>query len=173
MKGVIVNCFEELVITKFGKDKLMKIRKLSQIKEGTIFLAHQDVEDTIVLMLIQSYCTEIAITMKDFSLLFGDYWVNHFSQRIYSHYYTSSKNSREFLLSMNDLHKSVTEKIPGARPPQFFFQNINEKTIGITYKSHRGLIELLIGLIHGVGNYYKEKLIVEKESETQLKVHFS
>ncbi len=172
MKGVIVNCIEEVLEKKYNKQKLEKIKEKAGVKSGTIFLAGQNVEDKIVMELIQAACSELSLSLQDFGILFGDYWVNHFSQRIYSQYYNSHKTAKDFLLQMNDLHKTITNNMPGATPPQFQYEHISEKKIGITYKSHRNLIDLFIGLIYGVGNYYKEKLKVEKLTDSYVTVEF-
>ncbi|KPQ45004.1 MAG: hypothetical protein MPEBLZ_00429 [Candidatus Methanoperedens nitroreducens] len=42
----------------------------------------------------------------------------------------------------------------------------------IKYKSNRGLIDILMGLVKGVGKYYKEDLKVTKLSSDRLQVIF-
>ena len=43
----------------------------------------------------------------------------------------------------------------------------------MTYKSERGLLDIFIGLIKGVGKLYKEKLIVSKIGTDKVQVQFS
>jgi hypothetical protein len=42
----------------------------------------------------------------------------------------------------------------------------------MTYKSPRGLIDFLVGLIKGVGKYFKEDLRVRKLNNTDVEVVF-
>ncbi len=42
----------------------------------------------------------------------------------------------------------------------------------MTYKSKRGLIDFLVGLIKGVGKYFKENLEVTKLGNNKVKIVF-
>jgi hypothetical protein len=59
-----------------------------------------------------------------------------------------------------------------AHPPRFDYDWKNEKTLVITYKSPRGLVDFLIGLIHGVGKYFHEELMTTKLSADKVEVIF-
>lgn len=173
MKGVIVNCIQEMITSKYGAEKWTKILSDAKIPQGTVFLAHADIEDANILKIIDAVCRQVGWSDKDFSVNFGDYWVNTFSQRLYSHIYRSSKNAKEFLMKMNEVHQEVTRNIPGSKPPQFLFETIDNNTLEITYQSKRGLFELFIGLVMGVGKYYNDALKIDKLSNNKIRVHFS
>jgi len=48
----------------------------------------------------------------------------------------------------------------------------NEKALIMKYKSQRGLIDFMIGLIKGVGKFYREDLGVTKLGNDQVEIVF-
>lgn len=173
MKGVIVNCLKELVTEKFGKDKWETALEKAGIDKKTYFLATQDVDDGAVLKVVGSACAVLNISLPQAADVFGEHWVCSYATKIYKSYYQGVTSARDFLLKMDGIHRVTTENIPNARPPRFEYSWENDKTLIMQYKSHRGMIDFLIGLIKGVGKYYKENLKVSKLSEDKVKVVFS
>ena len=92
--------------------------------------------------------------------------------KLYGSYFKGANNSKELLLKMDDIHDKVTKNIPNALPPRFEYEWKNDKTLILKYKSKRGLIDILLGLVKGVGKYYKEDLKVTKISNDKLQVIF-
>jgi hypothetical protein len=74
---------------------------------------------------------------------------------------------------LDNVHVGVTQNIKNSHPPRFEYEWKNEKTLIMTYKSERGLLDIFIGLIKGVGKLYKEKLIVSKIGTDKVQVQFS
>ena len=73
---------------------------------------------------------------------------------------------------MDNVHDITTKNIKNARPPRFKYKEVDDKTLIMTYKSHRGLIDILIGLIKGVGKHFNEDLQVRKINDTQVEIKF-
>jgi hypothetical protein len=172
VKGVIVQCLAELVKEKFGRDKWEEALEKSGLDKDAVFLATQDVEDNAVLKVVGSVCETLGISLVQAADAFGEYWVNTFAPKIYATYYRGADSARDFLLKMDDVHRAATKSIPGAHPPRFEYEWKDDKTLVMTYKSHRGLIDFLVGLIKGVGTYFKEDLQVTKLSDEKVEVVF-
>jgi hypothetical protein len=49
---------------------------------------------------------------------------------------------------------------------------VGPKTLIMHYKSHRGLIDFMVGLIKGVGKYFKENLQVRKLGDKRVEIVF-
>jgi hypothetical protein len=173
MKGVIASCLGELVKTKFGKDKWGDALEKAGLERNTVFLATENVPDAAVLKVVDSVCKVLNISLEQAADAFGDYWVNVFAPKVYSIYFTGVKSAKDFLLKMDDVHKITTETMKDARPPRFDYEWKDDKTLIMKYKSHRGLIDFLVGLIKGVGNYYKENLIVRKLGNDRVEIVFT
>ena len=172
MKGAIVNCLAELVKEKFGKDTWERVLEYSDLNKHASFMIIQDVEDEKVLKVIDSVCKVCNITFTQAADAFGEYWVNTYAPRLYSAYYSGAYSSKDFLLKMDSIHQRVTTNIKNAHPPRFDYSWVNDKTLIMTYKSSRNLIDLFIPLVKAVGTYFKENLQVAKLSNDKVQIIF-
>jgi len=172
MKGIIVDCLACLVKERFGQAQWERILGLAGIDPEKIFFATEDVSDPIALQILDKTCSVLGLDRQQAADAFGEYWVNTFASRIYKVHFSKAKTAREFLLKMDDVHQSVTRKMANARPPRFEYQWKNDKLLVMTYKSDRGLVELVVGLVRGVGKYYREDLRVSRLNEQQVQVAF-
>lgn len=138
-----------------------------------MFFTLSDVEDAEVMKVIGSVCKILDITMLQAADAFGDYWVNKYSQAVYSNYYRTNKTAKEFMLNLDDLHVTMTKTIKNAKPPRFTYEWKDDKTLVVHYNSHRGLIDFATGLAKGVGKYYKENLKVTKLTPEKFQIVFA
>ena len=173
MKGVIADCLGKLVSNKFGKEKWQDSLELAGLPPYTSFLATQDIPDESIMKVIESVCKVLDINLQQAADVFGDYWMNDYAPHIYGVYYRQSKSAKQFLLNMDDVHRMTTENIPNAHPPRFTYEWEDDDTLIMNYESKRGLIIFLIGLIKGVGKYYKENLEVKQMGDNRVQVVFS
>ncbi len=173
MKGVVVLCMKQMIIEKFGKEKWESILEKAGLPPNIIILSSGNVDDSSVLNVVKSAMDEFKITIEQITDMFGDYWVNVYSQKIYNIFYKRSKNAKDFILKMNVVHEHMTNNMQNAHPPRFEYNWENDKTLIMTYKSSRGLIDFAVGLVKGVGKFYNEDLIVEKLDASHIKIVFS
>jgi len=172
MKGVILVCLGNLIKEKFGKDKWENILEKAGLDRKSIFLATEDVDDNIFFKIIESVCKNLNISLIQAADAFGEYWVNVFAPQIYAAYYRGVNSAKEFLLNMDNVHLSATESLKDCRPPRFEYEWKDAKTLIMKYKSKRGLIDIMVGLIKGVGKYYKEDLKVRKLGNDKVEIIF-
>lgn len=172
MKGVIVKCLADMVTEKFGKEKWEEALQRAGLKKGTVFLATENVDDAAVLRIVNAVCDVLGITLQQAADAFGEYWVCNFAPKIYSVYYKGVNSAKEFLLKMDKVHEVSTQNIPDARPPRFGYEWKDDRTLIMTYKSKRGLIDIMVGLVKGVGKYYKENLKVTKLGPDKVEIIF-
>ena len=95
-----------------------------------------------------------------------------YAPTVYKAYFVGTDSAKAFLEKMDRVHKMATRNIAGAHPPRFGCQRVDDKTLVMTYNSPRGLIDVMVGLIKGVGAYYHEELRVEKLPGSRVKVVF-
>lgn len=172
MKGVIACCLKEMVVAKFGKDKWEAAAVKAGVNPSIPILATEDVKESVVMKLIESVCGVLKISVQQAADAFGEYWVCTYARDVYAPFYQNAKSAREFLLKMDDVHKRTTQTIPDARPPRFEYAWTDEKTLVLKYKSQRKLIDFLVGLVKGVGTYFKENLQVSKLNDEQVRIVF-
>jgi hypothetical protein len=172
MKGVILMCLANLVMEKFGRDKWEDSLEKAGFPRTTFFLATQDIEDALTMKVIDSTCKVLNITTEQAAMAFGDYWVNDFAVKIYQPFYRGPKSAKEFLLNLDKVHVMTTQTVPNAHPPRFDYEWKDEKTLIMTYKSPRGLIDFFIGLVHGVAKHFNENLKINKLSDQKVEIIF-
>ena len=172
MKGVIVLALREMVIEKFGIDKWKNGLVKAGIGKEPLIMPISNVDDQIFLRVVNSLCEVLNISFIQAADAFGDYWVNVYSQKMYRVYYENVKTAKEFLLKMDSVHVASTKSIPGANPPRFDYEWKDEKILIMKYKSQRGLIDFMVGLIKGVGKFYKEDLKVTKLGSDKVEIVF-
>jgi hypothetical protein len=173
MKGVIVICLGDLVRNNFGQDKWDTALEKAGVKKNTVILPTSNVDDSTVLKVIDSVCNVLNISLVQAADAFGDYWVNVFAPKTYAPYYAGVKSAKEFLLNMDKVHVQSAAIIKDCCPPRFSYEWKDDKTLIMGYKSHRGLIDIMVGLIKGVGKYYNEDLKVTKLADDKVKIVFS
>lgn len=66
-----------------------------------------------------------------------------------------------FMSTMNGVHKALTRKIKGMKPPALDFELINEKEAFITYKSFRDMRPYFLGLLEGVADVFSDPITYE------------
>lgn len=172
MKGTIVNCLQELIVNKFGKENWRKSLEDAGISADTTFLMTSDIDDSMIMAVIGAVCKNLGISIEQAADAFGDYWVNVYAQKFY-HSFFGPKTAKEFLMNMDFVHVAMTNKLKNSRPPRFTFEMENEKTLIMHYKSERGLIDFVVGLAKGVGKYYKENLNVSKIGTDNVRIIFA
>jgi hypothetical protein len=173
MKGVIVNCFEDMVVTKFGKDRWEKSLEEAGLDNSSMILASSDVSDAQVINLIGVVCKNLGISLEQVADAFGHHWVYVYSQIEYGRYYQAHKTAKELLLCTDMIHSAYTKTIKNAKPPRFYYEwKNNDNTLIMHYISQRGLIDFAVGIIKAVGEYYKENINVIKLGPTLVQVDF-
>ena len=187
MKGIIFQCIKELVTKQFGEQKWRFCLADAGIDKDDDILAFGDIPIEEVIKIIQSMCKNLGLTLEQVADVFGDFWVNVYTQRAYSHIYKREKNARNFLLNLNAIHIEVTtslkaamdrvsvpglDKITYPRPPKFKYEWKDNDTLILTYISHRGLIDILVGCIKGLGKHYREEIKVIKIDDQKLVITF-
>ncbi len=172
MKGVIPNCLGEFVKKKYGMKKWGDCLETAGLNRNTIFLLATDIDDNTVFRLVDSSCRVLDMSFIQFSDAFGDFWMNVYAPRIYRNYFTGANSAKEFLLKMDGVNVTITKNIQNALPPRFDYEWKDDNLLIMRYKSRRGLIDFVVGLVKGVGKHYREHLIVRRISDSAVEIIF-
>jgi hypothetical protein len=173
MKGVIIKCLQDLVETKFGKDKWQQIREAAGIQMGTLILVSSDMPDEQALGLLRATEKVLGISSVAAADAFGEHWMTVYAPRIYGAVYRNTTGAKDFLLKMNDLHRDMVQRFENAKPPRFDYAWEDDDTLLMTYHSDRGLMDIFAGLAKGVGLYFKEPLQVTRVGSDRLRIRFA
>ena len=172
MKGTIHKSIEKLVIEKFGIEKWNDCLASVGLDEDHVFMINDDVDEKLTMDLLTKMPSVLGITFQQVCDAFGDYWVNAYVPKVYFGYIENYKTAKDFLLGMDTIHQQVTREVPNAHPPRFDYEEKGTDTLLMTYKSERGLVDLFISLVRGVGIYYKQELKITKHGDKLVEIQF-
>ncbi len=172
MKSVIPMAIQETFVKHFGEKEWPLVLKKAGFDPDNVFYGHRDTPDEKVVALLGAIMELKSMSMKDLSDAFGDHWVNHFAAKHYFAFYQRARNAKEFILKMNEVHDKIGSKVDGSKPPKFTFEEKPDGSLEMGYISDRNLIDLVIGLVKGVGKKFNETIHVTKLSESLLKLKF-
>ena len=172
MKGTILKCLQEMVESQHGKPVWQEILDEAGLQGSRFFTLSSDVADADAVALFQATASVLELGFQDAANAFGDHWVNVYAPRVYQTIYGRLKSAREFILAMDGVHVMVTNTIENAHPPRFEYEEQADGTLLVTYKSQRGLIDIYIGLVYGVGKFFDTPLQVTKLSARQVRIRF-
>lgn len=174
MKGTVHKCIEKLITEKFGAEKWQACLAYVGLDEDHYFMINDDVDEALTMKLVtEAIPTVCNLQLQQVIDTFGQYWINDYASKVYAPYFEGVNSSKELILKLDFIHKTLTEKIPNAKPPRLTYEWVNGNTLAVTYLSERGLIDLFIAIAKGVGTYYKEDLKVTKKSSQVLEVEFN
>lgn len=174
MKGTVHKCVEKLITGKFGAEKWQACLTYVGLDEDHFFMMNDDVDEPLTMKLITEAIPSVCnLSVQQVLDAFGQYWVNDYTSKIYAPYYEGCTCSKDLILKLDFIHRSVTEKIPNSRPPRLSYQWLDSNTLSVTYVSERGLIDLFVSIAKGVGTYYKEDLKITKKSDQVLEIAFN
>ena len=172
MKGVFVLALKELTTQKAGLAKWQEAFGRAGFGMREVILPITEVDDTACKRLIGALCIVLRLTITELGEMFGMFWMTVYVPRIFSLYFKNIRSAREFILRLDNIHQSTGNFTPNARPPRFACTEQDQQTILIKYTSHREMIEFVIGLLYGLGAYYKEELVITPVGNSTVRVVF-
>ena len=174
MKGTVVSTWVESCRRLFGDTVVSNAMQAYNLSNDHIFTPFEDVEDRIAWGIVDHIGNEVGKNHQEIWFTMGEENIKTFS-KAYPGFFRH-ESAYQFLKSMNDVHVIVMKRIKGAVPPVLDILPVSSHEILFTYRSKRGMIDYLTGLISGVADYFKEDIKVEvksqKENETQLSLTF-
>jgi methyl-accepting chemotaxis protein len=172
MKGTIVLCIADLVQSVAGKEKWREVLRKSKLPEDLHITRIADIDDAVIQTVLGNICEVLHLTLAEVIDAFGDYWVNVYGPKYYKAYYYGMNTARDLIMGVDKIHEQVSKIIPNAHPPRFDYEEIGEKTLRVHYKSHRRMIDFYIGLVKGIGKFFKTRLTIKKISEECVEITF-
>jgi hypothetical protein len=160
------------VIKLAGEETWRGILKKSGLPEDRQFSMNETIDDAAAMGVVKIVCQTLNITLEQAADAFGDYWMNDYAPLKFPLFFKKNKTARDFLNDISKIHDYMTRSMPGAQPPEFAGEWENKNTLVLHYRSHRGMIDFVVGLVKGTAKKYGETLTVEKTSDTTVKVSF-
>jgi len=160
MKGTIAVCMKEMAQHRFGLAVWKQALARAGFPESRLFVTSEDLPDAKIIDLFNALAEIAGRPVAAVMEAFGEHWSSDYAPRVYRAYYRTAKSARELLLNLDHVHVVMTRSSEGGSPPRFRYETISDKLLIMHYESNRGLVDLMPGLIRGVGKYFNENLTV-------------
>lgn len=173
MKGTITRCLVDFVESRFGAEKWAEIATHAGVTDtSTLRMPVADVDDGEAARLLSSTATVLGLSDQEAADAFGEYWCCTYAPKMYGSLVRNFPDARSMILGMDALHVKMTASIPNARPPRFDFHEVNDREVEVTYRSHRNLLHVYIGLARGVGKLFDTPLDVQPIGKDKVRIRF-
>ncbi len=178
MKGTVVNIWLNTLEKLYGKDKRNRVLVESGWNPNRLITPIEEVDDKQIFSLIEAFAKSEGVEPSIIWRKLGQNNVESFHKWFPSYFEKSSAKS--FMMLMDKVHAQLTKMIPGAKPPRLIPEELDDKNVIITYKSKRGLIDYLLGLIEGVAKHFGESIefnVLDRQIDSNgihvVKVHIT
>ncbi len=162
MYGIVNKAIEDLVVTNYGQEIWLKVKKRSGI-EMDFFISSEPYDDKITFLLASAISDELAIPLKEVFQAFGEWWVIKTGKEKYGNLMQAGgKNLKEFLINLPVFHNRIMLMYPKLTPPEFKVSDIKDNSLFVHYFSKReGLKDFVRGLLSGLGKLYETPVTIE------------
>lgn len=175
MKGTIHYCLEESIIKVYGEEAWGKVMKALGYPEDYSYgtLIRDDIDEVQSVELFVLTANVLQVPLSRIFDVFGEHWCVEYSPRIYGVFYRGMKSTKDAITKLDHVHAVVTNHIPGAYPPRFFYNWVSDDELELEYVSDRNLIDLFISLIKGLDVKFKCQTDITKVDEHHLVLRFA
>lgn len=163
MYGLVNKAIVNLIKQEFGENVWEQIRQKTNTPNS--FLTNEPYDDSITYSLVAATSEILKIPPDKILFQFGLYWVNVTSKEEYPELMEAcGSNLKEFFLNLPNFHTRVSLLYPNLSPPEFNVVVNEDNSILLHYYSDRpGLKNFVLGLIHGLAQFYKTEIKVEEQ----------
>jgi Haem-NO-binding len=173
MKGTVLTCLREVVVDASDDATWQACLADAKVPPFTIFTLAEDVPDAQAMAIVHAACARLGLTPAEAGNAFGAHWIGSYAPRLYKHLFSKYRSARELFADINHMHDRVMRHVPNAKPPRFRLEWQSPTSLVMHYESHRGLIDIAVGMARAVGGLYDEELVVTKLSERTLRIDFT
>lgn len=162
MLGIVFTEFMEMVEEKFSFDMVDNLINNTGIGLYSGFTSVGDYNHNDLIRLVAELSKETKIPVDDIVVNFGCHLFHRFSVN-YTQFFENQDCMFDFLERIEEfIHPEVKKLYPKALLPKFFFQHIEPDILKIIYSSKRPFGNLAHGMIEGCGEYFGEKIKIER-----------
>lgn len=160
MKGVIFNILEEMVIEQAGIEAWNTIL-IQKPQCSGIYTAAASYEDAELFTLVNAVCEAINKPQEYVVEAFGQFLFSQLAKR-YSVFCEQSTNLKHFLKQVDSvIHVEVAKLYADSKLPKFDYDEPDDETLVMYYRSERKLCLLAEGLIRGAASHYNQQITIE------------
>ncbi|HPZ17731.1 MAG TPA: heme NO-binding domain-containing protein [Fervidobacterium sp.] len=159
MKSFVMNIWLTTWRKLYGEKVVDSLVSEFGIQTNKLLIPTNDISDDLVIKFSRALAQKVGKTYEEL-------WEETGYQNIWSFYsfypsYFKKEGALSFLSAMDMVHRSLTRRIKGAKPPRIIYNYIDEKTAIIRYESNRDFRDYFLGLLKGTADFFSDPLKVE------------
>ena len=166
MKGSVVGTWISSLQELFGKDKVVQALQEQGWDPDRIITPMEDIDDSEPRKIIERVAAKSGKATEDIWQDIGQSNIKTFHGWFPSYFERNSL--KDFLMMMDEIHRQLTKRIPGANPPRIIGTEISPREIELHYISKRGMFSYFLGLLRGSSLFFKEKIEPEIIEQGQI-----
>lgn len=156
MKGIVFNLLEQSVARRFSEDVWDNLLERSGLSGAYTSLGGYP--DSEFRVLLESTSVLLGTSPADALRWLGREATPILAER-YPNFFKLHNDARSFVLSVNSvIHPEVRKVYPTADCPNFGFEDCEDGSLLMTYRSQRKLCDLAHGFIQGAADHYNQRL---------------
>jgi len=160
MQGSIYTAFSDMVIEQMGMEQWNELIEQTLPPSHGVYTSGAQYQDSELINMVNALSNKTGIEHEQLMEKFGLF--------LFKKLYDSSpvdvsnlENLKSFLLAIDKvIHVEVKRLHPNAYLPSFEYENLNEDTLIMYYRSKRKLCHVSIGLIFGAADQFNETITI-------------
>lgn len=173
MKGIVLDCLQDLVLENFGPAKWQQALQRAGQHPNQTFAHADDVSDESVMAVFTATCQLTDMSFEQTCDAYGYYWVSAYMPKHYPEFYEGVSSTKQMLLKLDEIHSTMQRRLAHALPPRHTYDWTNPDTLVMGYSSRRPLMRLFLGSIHGVARHFGDRVDARVLDEQHAEVIFS
>jgi hypothetical protein len=164
MKGVVFTEFLDMVESRFSLEVCDAIIADANLASGAEYTSVGTYPAGEMFALVGALSARTGVSVPGLLEAFGEHLVGPFATR-FPHFFGASADALAFLAGVDSyVHVEVRKLYPDAELPRFDVEWVTPQRLSLTYRSPRGMSDLAMGILRGVGQHYRQPLLIAREA---------
>jgi len=161
MKGIVLTTFNDMIEQEVGIDVWEQILESVKPASGGVYTSVEDFPDEELFSMVTELSRITGTPPMELVNAFGQYLFHVLAVK-HSVFIDESPDFLEFLKSVEDvIHKEVKKLYPNSNLPSLKWEQSDERSLTLFYRSPRKLCFLADGLIRGAAKQYGVKYSID------------
>lgn len=159
MKSFIMNIWLSTWRRLYGESVVNSLVDEFKLDTSKLLIPTNDIPDDLVVNFSKKLAQR---TGRTYEQLWEETGYNNI-KAFHSAYpsYFKKEGCMSFLSAMDSVHRALTRRITGSKPPRIKFTYVDEKTAIVRYESSRDFRHYFLGLLKGAADFFNDPLTVE------------
>jgi len=159
MKSFVMNIWISTWKKLYGESAVNPLIDEFKIDTTKSLIPTNDIPDDLVYQFSKRLAQKVGRSYEELWEETGYQNVKNFHE-VYPGYFRKN-GCMSFLSAMDGVHRVLTRRISGAKPPRIIFNYIDERTAVVRYQSNRDFRYYFLGLLKGASDFFNDPIQVE------------